>query len=107
MGGVDRSNQMINTYSFLQKTQKWWKSLFFHFVDIAFVNSFWLFQDWQCTTTGHAVQRQGIKAFREHLVMTLLSSSYSFSVLVVSRDSCSFTSHKNAIGQNYWTESYC
>ena len=29
MGGVDRSDQMIKSYDVIQKTQKWWKTLFF------------------------------------------------------------------------------
>ncbi|KAJ8338790.1 hypothetical protein SKAU_G00355760 [Synaphobranchus kaupii] len=47
MGGVDRSDQMIKMYEVLHKTQKWWKTLFFHFIDFAAVNSVLLFQQWQ------------------------------------------------------------
>ena len=39
MAGVDKSDQLINKYNMLRKTNKWWKTLFFHFVNIARVNS--------------------------------------------------------------------
>ncbi|XP_041961435.1 piggyBac transposable element-derived protein 4-like [Alosa sapidissima] len=73
MGGVDRSDQMINAYSVLRKTQKWWKTLFFHFVDIAVVNSFLLFQDWQRSnaTSGHTLERYSQINFRENLARQL------------------------------------
>jgi hypothetical protein len=47
MGGVDKSDQLLNKYNMLRKTNKYWKTLFFHFLDIARVNSYILFQDWR------------------------------------------------------------
>jgi hypothetical protein len=47
LGGVDKSDQLLNKYNMLRKTNKWWKTLFFHFIDIARVNSYILFQDWR------------------------------------------------------------
>ena len=47
MGGVDRSDQLINKYHSLRKTNKWWKTLFLHMIDIARVNSYILFNDWR------------------------------------------------------------
>jgi hypothetical protein len=47
MAGVDKSDQLINKYNMLRKTNKWWKTLFFHFVDIARVNSYILYQDFR------------------------------------------------------------
>ena len=47
MGGVDKSDQLISRYNTLSKTKIFWKTLFFHMIDIARVNSYILFLDWQ------------------------------------------------------------
>ncbi|KAL1484872.1 hypothetical protein MTO96_049932 [Rhipicephalus appendiculatus] len=44
MLGVDKSDQMIASYNVLIKCVRWWKTLFFHSLDIACVNSFIIFQ---------------------------------------------------------------
>ena len=44
MSGVDRSDQMINKYNSLWKIDKYWKTIFYHLLDIAHVNSFILFR---------------------------------------------------------------
>nr|XP_037274775.1 piggyBac transposable element-derived protein 4-like [Rhipicephalus microplus] len=44
MLGVDKSDQMIASYNVLIKCVRWWKTLFFHSVDIACVNSYVIFQ---------------------------------------------------------------
>ena len=46
MGAVDKSDHLIGKYETLRKTNRWWKTLFFHFLDIARVNSYILFKDW-------------------------------------------------------------
>ena len=44
MNGVNRSDQILGKNSTLRKCMRWWKTLFFHMVDIAVANSFILFQ---------------------------------------------------------------
>ena len=39
MGGVDRSDQLIKYYNVLRQTKKYWKTLFFHCIDIAAINA--------------------------------------------------------------------
>ncbi|XP_048063742.1 mucin-5AC-like [Megalobrama amblycephala] len=68
MGGVDLSDSLIEYYNVLQKTTKWYKIFFFHFLDIAVVNSFILHQ--------HLAKAQNKiplthKLFRETLVSEL------------------------------------
>ena len=38
--GVEKSDQLIGKYNTLRKTNKWWKTLFLHFIDIARVNRY-------------------------------------------------------------------
>ena len=44
MNGVDKSDQILSTNNVLRKCVRWWKTLFFHMIDIALVNSYILFQ---------------------------------------------------------------
>jgi hypothetical protein len=42
MGYADKSDHMMNRYSIRQHTWKWMKKLFFHLLDISFLNSYLL-----------------------------------------------------------------
>jgi hypothetical protein len=44
MGGVDRSDRMIRTYSTSRRSKKWWLRLFYYCLDTAVVNSYILYQ---------------------------------------------------------------
>ena len=50
MGGVDLFDQRVASYRILHKTKKFWKTLFFDFVDVAIVNAFLLYKEW---VAGH------------------------------------------------------
>jgi len=72
MNAVDRSDQMLATNNVLRKCMQWWKTLFFHLIDIAVVNSFILFKEHQAQfldveelrrTAGYSLSH-----FREELV---------------------------------------
>ena len=45
MNAVDRSDQFLATHNVLRKSLMWWKTLFFHLIDMTIVNSFILFQE--------------------------------------------------------------
>ncbi|XP_015754181.1 PREDICTED: piggyBac transposable element-derived protein 4-like [Acropora digitifera] len=45
MNAVDRSDQILATNNIHRKCVRWWKTLFFHLIDIAVVNSYILFQE--------------------------------------------------------------
>jgi hypothetical protein len=44
MGGVDRSDRLIRTYSVSRMSRKWWFRLFYYFLDMAVANSFILYK---------------------------------------------------------------
>ena len=40
MNGADKSDQILAKYNLLRKCVRWWKTIFFHLIDITTVNSF-------------------------------------------------------------------
>ena len=53
MNTVERSNQILATNNVLHKCMRWWKTLFFHLIDIAVVNSFILFKEHRANNPDH------------------------------------------------------
>lgn len=75
MGGVGKSDQLIEKYNVRMKYLKWWKTLFFHFIDIAVVNSYIIFQEWRAQNPKNEsvprIARYAQLDFREELACHL------------------------------------
>ena len=72
MGGVDHSDQMIKYYEVLRQTHKYWKTLFFHFIDLSTVNAYLLYKIIHPDTKTSHFQ------FREKLVQALCQTSFDY-----------------------------
>lgn len=75
MNAVDRSDQILATNNVLRKCLRWWKTLFFHLIDIAVVNSFILFREHQVNFPDVEGLRKpssySLASFREEIVRQL------------------------------------
>ena len=75
MNGVDKSDQMLSYHNISRKCIRWWKTLFFHLIDIAVANSFILFQRYRAEHSEvEALRRQSKYSvgFREALVRQIV-----------------------------------
>ena len=68
MGGVDRSDQMIKYYEVIRQTKKYWKTRFFHLIDVSVVNSYIIHK------VLHPDDKTTHYEFREKLVRSLCQS---------------------------------
>ena len=75
MNAVDRSDQMLAKNNGLRKCVRWWKTLFFHMIDIAVVNGYILFQIHRASNPGEEAlkrpQKLSVTEFREELIRNL------------------------------------
>ena len=51
MGGVDMSDQLMNYHRILRQTKKYWKTLFYHLLEISVSNAAML-NKWLCMQEG-------------------------------------------------------
>uniref|UniRef100_A0AAY5K092 PiggyBac transposable element-derived protein domain-containing protein n=1 Tax=Esox lucius TaxID=8010 RepID=A0AAY5K092_ESOLU len=72
MGGVDLSNQLITYFSAHRKTKKWYRTFFYHFVDIATTNSYIIHKE-MCKANNKKPMTH--KEFMEQLVAQLCEVS--------------------------------
>ena len=76
MNGVDKSDQILAKYNLLRKCVRWWKTIFFHLIYIATVNSFILFKSFsEQNPDNEQLQRKkkhSFLEFREELIRNLI-----------------------------------
>ncbi|XP_068580462.1 piggyBac transposable element-derived protein 5-like [Cebidichthys violaceus] len=73
MGGMDLSDAMIGFCSVRHKTMKWYKTFFYHFMDIAVVNSYLLHKElFKLRRDPAQTEPFTHKTFREQLAMEML-----------------------------------
>ncbi|XP_068566992.1 piggyBac transposable element-derived protein 4-like isoform X2 [Cebidichthys violaceus] len=73
MGGVDLSDALIGFYTVHHKTMKWYKTFFYHFMDIAIVNSFLLHKElFKLRQDPTQTKPYTHKTFREQLAKEML-----------------------------------
>ena len=75
MNAVDRSDQILATHNVQRKCMRWWKTLFFHLIDLAVVNSFILFKEQQRKFPDNEALRQPAKyslaSYQEELIRNI------------------------------------
>ena len=70
MGGVDKSDQLLSYHNVLRKTLRYWKTLFYHMIDIAAVNAFILYN---LIATSSGVKTITENHFRDNLVLQIIA----------------------------------
>ena len=73
--GLDKSDQALNTNNVLSKRVRWWKTLFFHMIDIILVDGYIFFQSHRKNDPDNEAlkrpQRYCLQNFREEAVRSL------------------------------------
>ena len=60
MNGVDVADQLTVFYSFVRKTRKWWRKLFFYLMEVSVVNSYLLYRQTSAQPRNHLGYRRAI-----------------------------------------------
>ena len=79
MRGVDRGDQMQTYYNVRRRSKKWWKRIFFYFLECSILNAYIL--DSFIHTVEHAQvgrQKRDMLQFRQELVNQLIGSFCSW-----------------------------
>jgi hypothetical protein len=69
MGGVDKSDQFLAYHNVLRKTVRYWKTLFYHLVDITVVNAFVIYNIKATAMGAHTITEND---FRDTLVLQII-----------------------------------
>ena len=82
MLGVDKLDQLMSYFSFLHKSVKWWRKVFFWMVEVAVVNSYILYkqtmvQQGNRPLTHLGFRRELIKSLAEPLQLTVVPRQQS------------------------------
>ena len=68
MNGVDRADQYTVYYSFIRRSVKWWRKVFFWMLEVATVNSYILYK---CTVTKPTIHLD----YRRTIIRTLVAGN--------------------------------
>ena len=60
MNGVDVADQLTTYYSFVRKTRKWWRKIFFYLLEVSVVNSYLLYKQTVSHPRNHLGYRRAI-----------------------------------------------
>ena len=71
MGGVDKSDQYLSYHNILRKTVRYWKTLFYHIIDVCVVNSFILYNNIALLSGCRTVTEND---FRDELVLQMIEA---------------------------------
>ena len=72
MGGVDKSDQLISYHRVLRKTKRYWRTLFFHLLEIAVTNAS-ILHKWLQMEAGDKPSSGG--NFRDAIVLSIIQDS--------------------------------
>ena len=70
MGGVDKSDQLLQYHSSLRRATRYWKTLFYHMLDVAVTNAFVLY-NWSRMERGEKAITENY--FRDTLILQIIS----------------------------------